>query len=184
MASQLRLQVLLPVAVLAVLGLGVGAFAMSGKNPTTPDADAIAARIAARQKPAATTPSKPKPKPTAAKPKPTAAKPKPTKPVSSLTPLQLALKRKPVAVVLFYKPRAAYDALQTRETRAGALAAGASFVALNVTKNKEVGELASEYNVLGAPAVLVFRRGPVLKARFDTYTDRTTIIQAVRNASR
>ncbi|MEO8289478.1 MAG: hypothetical protein ABI649_00595 [Gaiellaceae bacterium] len=174
MASQLRLQVLLPVAVLAILGLGVGAFAMS-KGPATSDADAIAARIAARNNPTATTPAKPKPP--AAKPKPSPSKP-------GLTPLQLALRQKPVAVVLFYKPQAAYDAIQTRETRAGALAAGAAFVAINVTRNSEVGKLATEYNVLEAPTVLVFRRGPVLKARFDGFQDRTTIIQAVRNASR
>jgi hypothetical protein len=176
MASQLRLQVLLPVAVLAVLGLGVGAFAMNGKGPATSDADAIAARIAARDKPTATTPAKPKPKPTATKP--TA----PVKP--ALSPLQLALRQKPVAVVLFYKPGAVYDAIQTRETRAGALTAGAAFVAINVTKNREVGKLATDYNVLEAPTVLIFRRGPVLKARFDGYQDRATVVQAVRNASR
>jgi hypothetical protein len=175
MATQLRLQVLLPVAVLAVLGLGVGAFAMNGNAPATSDADAIAARIAARQKPTVTTPAKPKPKPAATKPKPAH---------TSLSPLQLALRQKPVAVVLFYKPGAAYDAIQTRETRAGALTAGAAFVAVNVTNNKEVGKLATDYNVLEAPTVLIFRRGPVLRARFDGYQDRATVVQAVRNASR
>jgi YHS domain-containing protein len=47
MASQLRLQVLAPIAVIAVLGLAVSAFIMSRNKPGGTDADAIAARIAA-----------------------------------------------------------------------------------------------------------------------------------------
>jgi hypothetical protein len=179
MASQLRLQVLLPIAVIAVLGLAVSAFIMSRNNPTTSDADAIAAHIAARHTPAAT-PATPK-----AKAKPAAAKPapKPKAPKEpTLAPLLRALREKPVAVVLFYKPDSSYDAIQTRETRAGALAAGAAFVAVNVSKNGEVGKLASEYGVLESPTVLVFTRGPSLKARFEGFKDRTTIVQAVRNA--
>lgn len=181
MASQLRLQVLAPIAVIAVLGLAVSAFVMSRNNPATSDADAIAARIAARehQQPAQTTPAKSKPKPAATKPAP---KPAPKPKVATLAPLTQALRQKPVAVVLFYKPDASYDAIQTRETRAGALVGGAAFVAINVSKNLEVGKFASDYGVLEAPTVLVFKRGPVLKSRFDGYIDRTTVVQAVRNA--
>lgn len=176
MASQLRLQVLAPIAVIAVLGLAVSAFVMSRNNPATSDADAIAARIAAKQH--TQTPAKPKPKPAAHKPTP---RPKPAK-VATLAPLTRALKQKPVAVLLFYKPGSDYDAILARETRAGALGAGAAFVAVNVSKNSEVGKLASEYGVLGSPSVLVFRRGPVLKSRFVGYIDRVTVVQAVRNA--
>jgi hypothetical protein len=175
MVSQLRLQVLLPVALLAVLGLGVGAFAMNGSNPATSDADAIAARIAARHKPTHTTP---KPKPTDSHHH---ATPEPHH-TAHLSPLQRALKKHAVAVVLFYRPGATYDAIQTREARAAALAANASFVAVNVTKNKDVARLAADYDVLEAPTVLVFRRGPRLKTRLEGYNDRTTIVQAVRNA--
>jgi hypothetical protein len=172
MASQLRLQVLLPVAVLAVLGLGVGAFAMNGDNPAVSDADAIAARIAARHKPPATKP----------KPAPTATKPKPAKHVRHVSPLKHAFAKHAVVVVLFYRPNATYDAIQAREARAAALATNAGFVAVNVTRNKEVGLLAANYDVLESPTVLVLRRGPKLKARLEGFNDRTTIVQAVRNA--
>jgi hypothetical protein len=85
-------------------------------------------------------------------------------------------------VVLFYEPGASYDAIQTREARAGALAADAGFVSVNVSKNREVGQLASQYGVLESPTVLIFSRGVHLKARIEGYYDRTAIVQAVKNA--
>jgi hypothetical protein len=85
-------------------------------------------------------------------------------------------------VVLFYEPGASYDAIQTREARAGALLAHAGFVSVNVSKNREVGQLASQYNVLESPTVLIFTRGHNLKARIEGYYDRTAIVQAVKNA--
>ncbi len=85
-------------------------------------------------------------------------------------------------VVLFYEPGANYDAIQTREARAGALLAHAGFVSVNVSKNREVGQLASQYNVLESPTVLIFTRGPNLKGRIEGFYDRTAIVQAVKNA--
>lgn len=85
-------------------------------------------------------------------------------------------------VVLFYEPGASYDAIQTREARAGALLAHAGFVSVNVSKNREVGQLASQYNVLESPTVLIFTRGHNLKARIEGFYDRTAIVQAVKNA--
>ena len=178
MASQLRLHVLAPIAVVALLGLGVSAFIMSRNNPTTSDADAIAARIAAKHHTPAATPAKPKPHTT--KPKHDPAPPKYTHHHGS--PLKAALARHAVVVVLFYEPGSNYDRIQTREARAGALSAHAGFVAVNVSKNTEVSALAAQYNVLESPTVLVFRRGPKLKARLEGFNDRTTIVQAVRNA--
>jgi hypothetical protein len=175
MASQLRLQVLAPIAVLAVLGLAVSAFVMSRNKPGAPDADAIAARIAANHK-APTT--KPKPEPAPTKPKPAPTQPKHAHYASTL---KSALAHHAVVVVLFYEPGSDYDAIQTREARAGALAAHAGFVSVNVSKNREVAKLAAEYDVLESPTVLVFRRGPKLSARLEGYNDRTTIVQAVRN---
>jgi hypothetical protein len=173
MASQLRLQVLLPIAVLAVLGLAVSAFIMSRNKPGVSDADAIAARIAANHH-----------EPTTTKPKPPATNPTPTPPKHAhhASTLKSALAHHSVVVVLFYEPGSDYDAIQTREARAGALAANAGFVTVNVSKNREVAKLAAEYDVLESPTVLVFRRGPKLKARLEGYNDRTTIVQAVRNA--
>jgi hypothetical protein len=170
MASQLRLHILLPVAVLGILGLGVGAFAM-GKNPATPtNADAIAARIAQKQ---ATKHSNGKP---------VKSKPKPAKSAPKLSPLDRQLRTHRVVVVLFYAPGDDYDTIQTRETRAGAVGANAGFLALNVTKNFQVAELASEYDVRDAPATLVFRRGPRIAYRVSGYLDRAAVAQAAFNA--
>jgi hypothetical protein len=92
------------------------------------------------------------------------------------------LQRYGKVVVLFYEPGASYDAIQTREARAGALLAHAGFVSVNVSKNREVGQLASQYNVLESPTVLIFTRGHTLKARIEGFYDRTAIVQAVKNA--
>lgn len=160
MASQLRLQVVLPIAVLGLLGLGVGAFAF-GKPPEAADPDAVAANIATR---AATTTQAAQPAP---QPKPT---PK--------TPLERALAKNKAVVVLFYTPAASYDTLQTREARAGAKAGGAGFLALDVSKDRKTAALATSYDVRDAPAILVFARGPRVAVRLDGYADRDTVTQA------
>jgi type IV secretory pathway VirB10-like protein len=179
MASQLRLQVLAPIAIVAVLGLAVSAFVMSRNQPGGTDADAVAARIAAKQHQSPTKP-KPKPEPTATTP---ATPPKPPhKSHPQGSSLKVALAHHPVVVVLFYSPNASYDAIATREARAGALAANAGFVTVNVLKNSQVAKLAAQYGVLESPTVLVFSRGPKLRARLEGYNDRTTIVQAVENA--
>ena len=181
MASQLRLQVLAPIAIVAVLGLAVSAFIMSRSKPGGTDADAIAARIAAKQhtQPATHPTTKPKPGPTATTPTPPPSVPTP---VHHVSPLKAALAHHSVVVVLFYEPKADYDAIQTREARAAALDANAGFVPLNVSKNQQVAKLASTYGVLESPTVLIFKRGPKLAARLEGYYDRTTIVQAVKNA--
>ncbi len=167
MASQLRLRVLLPVAILAILGLGVGAFATTRNTPETSDADAVAARIAAKQNDKTQKPSKPAKQPS-----------------SQAPPLQGALRKHPVVVVLFYAPGDDYDTIQARETRAGALAAKAGFLALNVTKNGQVAELAAEYDVREAPATLIFTRGPRVAFRVAGYMDRQAVAQAAADAHR
>jgi hypothetical protein len=162
-ASQLRLRVLLPVAVLGLLGLGVGAFATTRSAPD--DGGPIP------PPPAQTTTTKnPSPKPRPPKPKPAGS------------PLEAALRKDSVVVVLFYAPGDDYDTIQTRETRAGALAVGAGFVAVDVTKNRAVRELAATYEVLEAPATVVFRRGPKVVYRVAGYMDRAAIAQAAANA--
>jgi hypothetical protein len=173
MASQLRLQVLLPVAVLALLGLGVGAFATTRSSPTTSNADAIAARIAAKQKEHKTKSAKPT---------------KPSKPSKAhaprTTPLGRALNKHRIVVVLFYAPGDDYDTIQTRETRAGALAVNAGFLALDATKNASVAALAAEYDIRDAPATIVFVRGPRVVYKVAGYMDRAAIAQAAANAGR
>jgi hypothetical protein len=164
MASQLRLQVVLPIAVLGLLGLGVGAFAF-GKPPAAADPDAVAANVANRN-----------PAPTEA---PQPAKPPKPKP---RTPLERALVKHKAVVVLFYTPAASYDTLQTREARAGAKTAGAGFLALDVSRDKKMAALATSYDVRDAPAILVFARGPRVAVRLDGYADRDTVEQAALNA--
>jgi hypothetical protein len=170
MASQLRLHVLLPVAVLGILGLGVGAFATTRSTPSTNDADAIAARIAAKQQ---ADNAKPHTK-EAGEPKQQAG--------PKLTPLESALRRHSIVVVLFYAPGDDYDTIQTRETRAGALAVNAGFLALNVNANRQVSALAARYDVREAPATLIFRRGPRVVYRVAGYIDRYAVAQAAANA--
>jgi hypothetical protein len=160
MASQLRLRVVLPVAVLGVLGLGVGAFATTRSAPEDPGA------IPA---PPAQTTTK---------------TPKPTKPNKSRerAPLEAALRKHSVVVVLFYAPGDGYDTIQTRETRAGAVDVGAGFVAIDVSKNRSVAALAAKFEVRDAPATVVFKRGPKAVYRVAGYMDRFAIAQAAADA--
>jgi hypothetical protein len=101
---------------------------------------------------------------------------------SAQAALNHQLDRHRVVVVLFYAPGDDYDTIQTRETRAGALAADAGFLALNVKKNRQIAALAAQYDVLEAPATLVFVRGPRLVYKVAGYLDRVAIAQAVTNA--
>src|SRR5215210_2695873 len=165
MASQLRLRVVLPVAVLGVLGLGIGAFATTRSAPGTADPGPVPPGSTSTHKEH----KNKKPEPT--KP-PKQAGPKPT-------PLQAALTKHGVVVVLCYAPGDGYDTIQTRETRAGALAANAGFLALNVKKNKQVAGLAAQFDVRQAPATLVFTRGPRLAYRVAGFLDRDAVAQAV-----
>jgi hypothetical protein len=98
--------------------------------------------------------------------------------------LNAGLLHKHVVVVLFYAPGDDYDTIQARETRAGALAAKAGFLALNVTKNQQVAALAAEYDVREAPATLIFTRGPRVAYRVAGYMDRQAVAQAATDAQR
>jgi hypothetical protein len=69
-----------------------------------------------------------------------------------------------------------------REARAGAAAADGGFLAVDVGKEGDVAGLAAEYEVLGAPTVLVLARAGAVRSRFDSYVDRETVAQAVTNA--
>ncbi|MGH3015685.1 MAG: hypothetical protein ACRDNR_00030 [Gaiellaceae bacterium] len=100
--------------------------------------------------------------------------------------LEWALYFKRSAVVLFYTPTSGLDGTTVLETRSAALDTGAAFLPVNVKANGQVSELAERYDVLEAPAILVFVRGPApkLAARFDRFADRQTVAQAVENALR
>jgi hypothetical protein len=89
-----------------------------------------------------------------------------------------------VVVVLLYAPGDDYDTIQTRETRAGAHAVNAGFLAFDVTQNKHVGVLAAKYDLRDAPMTVVFKRGPKIAYRVAGYMDRAAIAQAAADARR
>ena len=167
MRSQLRLRVLLPVAVLGLLAAGFGAFTLNGS-------------AAEESAPASTA----RPAKTSAAPKAAPAKKasKPSRKVKTLTPLERALKEHRTVVVVLYTPDASLDALTTLEARAGAEDARVGFLAIDVSKKQSVEALAEKHALRSAPGILVVTRGPKVAARFDGFADRETIAQAAFNA--
>jgi hypothetical protein len=188
MRQQLRLRVLVPVAVLGLLGAGFGAFAMGG--PATPESIPIprptsSAAVdtgatdtgAVDTAPATTTVPAPAPPP----PTTTEAAP-PAEPAEEQTALEKKLAQHKVVVVVFHTPGSDVDAAAVREARAGADSAGAGYLAVDVTKEDAVAELAAEYEVVEAPTVLVIVRSGEAVSHFDGIVDRKTVAQAATNA--
>jgi hypothetical protein len=166
MRSQLRLRVLLPLVVLGLLGAGFGAFTSSGPSGTE-EAAALASPPAAKQR---------------ASKAATKKSPQPAETVKALSPLQQELDAHRAVVVVFYTPGANLDALTTLEARAGAEAAGAGFLSVDVSSESAVAALAEEHVLRAAPGILVVTRGPEVAVRFDGFEDRETIAQAAANA--
>ena len=188
MRQQLRLRVLVPVAVLGLLGAGFGAFAMGGPaapesipvtHPTSTAAvDTGATDTGAVDTAPTTTTAPPLPAPTTTVAAPPPAPPKP----QQKTALQQELAEHRVVVVVFHTPGSDLDGESLREARAGAAAANAGFVAVDVTKENAVATIAAEYEVLGSPTVLVVVKSGEARSRFEGYVDRQTVAQAVTNA--
>ena len=107
------------------------------------------------------------------------------------TPLADALKRHSVVVLALVAPKAAVDQLTLSEAKAGAAAAGAGFVAINVANNAQVEALSGlvgsssdpQNRLLDDPAVFVFQKPQALYVRLNGYTDADTIQQAAINAA-
>jgi hypothetical protein len=93
-----------------------------------------------------------------------------------------ALDENQVVVVLFYAPGSSYDTIQAREARAGAAAAGAGFLAVDVSKDRQVSSLAAAFGIRDAPAIIVVKRGFRVAVRINGYADRETVAQAAANA--
>lgn len=190
MRQRLRLNVLLPVAVLGLLGAGFGAFAMGGPDvpeslpvthPTSSDAVDTGVADTGAVDTAPTTPTAPQPPAqTTTEAAPPLAPPKP-KPEQK-TALEKELVDHRVVVVVFHTPGADLDGEALREARAGAVAAHAGFLAVDVTKETAVAEIAAEYEVLGSPTILVVVKSGEARSRFEGYVDRQTVAQAVTNA--
>jgi hypothetical protein len=192
MRQRLRLNVLLPVAVLGLLGAGFGAFAMGGPDvpeslpvthPTSSDAVDTGVADTGAVDTAPTTPTAPPPPAqttTEAAPPPAPPKPKP----EQKTALEKELVDHRVVVVVFHTPGADLDGEALREARAGAVASHAGFLAVDVTKDTAVAEIAAEYEVLGSPTILVVVKSGEARSRFEGYVDRQTVAQAVTNAGK
>jgi hypothetical protein len=206
MTLRLPNRALVPVVVLAVLGGIVATFIVArppssvGDNPSiapsklaTPAPVKKPAPVKAKAKPAAkASVKKPVVKP-AAKPVPVVpAKPAPpaapaAKPVdeSDLPKvLSAALAGHRVVVVGLYDPDSPVDEMALAEARAGARAAGAGFVALNVFAEAQSRPLVELLGTLESPGVLVYRRPEVLFARIGGFADSETVAQAAANAGR
>ena len=178
MRQQLRLRVLVPVAVLGLLGAGFGAFAMGG--PATPQSIPVSSSAAVDTGATDTAPATTEAG-SAAAPAPTPS-PAPTPKPERKTPLEHELDAHRTVVVVFHTRDADLDGAVVREARAGAAAADSGFLAVDVEKEGDVVDLAAEYEVLGAPTVLVLVRSGEVRSRFDGYVDRETVAQAVTNA--
>lgn len=168
-----------PVRVVAVLGvlaaLGLAAFFFLLGRPTA-ETEPLAAPIVRPTTPA----TQPTPKPAAAKPRvATPALPRSGFPL----PVDRALKNRRVVVVALYVPGASVDAVVRKEARAGALAAGAAYVAIPATSSRLVEPLIAKTGVLPEPAVVVVKRPGVVAATFGV-TDRQLVAQAALQAKR
>ena len=105
--------------------------------------------------------------------------------------LALALRSHSVVVVSLYAPDSAVDSMARDEADQGAAAAGAGFVALDVSNEKVAAPLTALLTggataadrVLDDPAVLVFRAPNTLFVRLNGWTDRDTVAQAAANAA-
>jgi len=186
--SRLRVTVLVG---LGVLILAAGGFLFLGRGS---DSSAAAPHLIKRVHPVrkqsvrAKTPLAPPKLATqrAAKPK---RRPAVTKGVP--TPLVTALAHHAVVVLALVAPKSNVDQLTLAEAKAGAAAAQAGFVTINVSNNAQVAALSAlvgssadpQNRLLDAPAVLVFQRPQALYVRLNGYVDADMIEQAVVNAA-
>jgi hypothetical protein len=181
-----RVKVIGLVVGLAVLALGAGFLLMGRSQPSSEAAEhtviPLSQRPGAKAKKRKAKQNRPSRKPVA-KPASKPVTPKPTARDDGLpSALSAALARNRVVVVSLYVPDVELDDMAMQEARAGATAAGAGFVALNVLNEGQSRPLTKELGILEDPAVLVFRRPGELVVRFSGFADKQTVLQAARNA--
>jgi type IV secretory pathway VirB10-like protein len=190
MNTQLRLNVILPIVLFAVLAVGVGLFTLTRGQGSSSAADESQLSVIHRPTPVSPaktakprTPTKPV---QSAKPKP--VKPaKPAKPVVKLNAglppaLARALTSQRVAVVSFVTPDSGIDEMAAMEAAAGARAVGAAFVTVDVSRERSARPFSLMLGVLKAPSVLIFKRPGELFVQLDGFADLDTVAQAADNA--
>lgn len=194
MSLRLPTRTLAPVLALAVLG-GIVATFMVARPPSSAGDDTPSlvrpklAKPAPVKKPA---PAKTKAPVAKAKPAPVPlAKPKPAETAAPAVDanglprvLSTALAGNRVVVVGLHDPDSALDQMALAEARAGARAAGAGFVAINVFAEAQSRPLLQVLGALENPGILVYRRPDVLFARMSGFADSETVAQAAANAQR
>jgi hypothetical protein len=181
MSSTPRLRVVASVAGLALLALGAGFFVLTRGQESSTAAPALSAEEL-RQRAAAKGNTKAV-KPKVARKKPAARKPAPQPAANGLpSSVASALQRRGVVVVALYAPNLPLDDMALQEARAGAAAAGAGFVPLNVLNESQARPLTELLGVLEDPSVLVFRRPGEMFLRLTGFADQQTVAQAARNA--
>ena len=179
MREQLRLKLVVPLVVIALGGLAVAKFVVLDDDSVEAEAAIPAATVvdtagADSEPPAATTSTDgPAEEPAAEEPPAEDA---------GVRKLDKALKKNKVVVVVVYSPDGAVDAQQVGEARSGAADVNVGFLSLNAAKEKEIGDFAQTYEIRTTPVVLVFRRGPELVGRFETFADSVTVAQAAQDA--
>jgi hypothetical protein len=193
MDGQLRLNVILPIVLVAVLATAIGLFTLSRSSGSSGSSSASLTPLLHRPaRPPASPVHTAKPR-TAVKPantakaKPKQVEPKPAKPKIKLNPglppvLAAALRSSPVAVVSLVTPDSDVDGIATKEAAAGARAAGAAFVTVDVTNEKRARPFAVKLGVVEAPTVLVYKRPGELVVRLNGFADLDTVAQAADNA--
>jgi hypothetical protein len=97
-------------------------------------------------------------------------------------PIASKLRRSPVAIVSVYSGTSASDRASLRQAKAGAKAAGAQFVRLNVLDEDTARTVQTFAGTLTTPTVLVVRRPGTIVKRFEGPVEGAIVRQAAHNA--
>jgi hypothetical protein len=179
MKSQLRIRFFLPLLLIAAGGLAVFQLGLLDKikgsggaaKAAVPAAVSTATETTAPNTATATTETAPTP-----------ADGHAPEALSGVERLAAALSHEKIVVVVVYAPEGSVDTLEVADARTGADDAKAGFLALDASKESDVGAFAETYDVRTTPTVLVFRRGPQLVTKFGNYADSQTVAQAAQDA--
>ena len=102
------------------------------------------------------------------------------------TPLDELLHTHRIVVVAIYDPEVPSErTIALPEARAGAIAAGAGFLAVNVLDARVAGpltQIAGNGTILPDPGILVYRRPGTLINTIRGFADREAVAEAVANA--
>ena len=183
----------LPVRILAVVLILVGAAGMMMMRTMGPSAEPVAAPVAVKtpaKRPAVTKPAKANAAKPAVTPKRTPAKATPKAVVNPVIrksgfPLVVdtALQQHEVVVLSLVVPGARVDAIAAAEAEAGARLGGAGYVALNVLNEGVARSLLAKVSTVQDPSVLVVTRTGKVALELSGFVDRETVAQAAANAS-